>query len=459
MRRLLSSPFAFATTLVAACVGVPALAQNGTVHKVPADIPADLSQDVTPQLQAFIDSVPDHSVIEFPENAEYRIDGTISILGRHGLTFEGNGALFRTDDKVEEGERLEIRNRAHWRLDKGSSHIVLRDIHVHGPNPDGGTGTAGWDAAREAQHAFDIDASSHVTLDNVSGAYVFGDGAYLRSNHVVVRNSKFHHVGRQGIAIAKANDVLVENNDIRQVRRGAINIEQYGKDWASDNIRILNNTTGASRLLWMPISGSGVAGSILVAGNVMEAATGIPVIYNKARASGRRGPFVVVDNHFMIGGSKLPAFDLTGIDGMLFAGNSGIASQPKRTMTAVSAHDTKGAIITANVWQGKFKDVDLNEESEVFVGPHGERGEVELIEITGGWGVKVTAEGGTTFAVWKMGETDSSQWDGMLSAFDLKSDAKMALVQLDAAGQNIVSHYVIGEGTATFRGQALPARD
>ena len=39
---------------------------QAAVHRVPPSIPHDYRVDVTAQLQRFIDSVPDHSVIEFP---------------------------------------------------------------------------------------------------------------------------------------------------------------------------------------------------------------------------------------------------------------------------------------------------------------------------------------------------------------------------------------------------------
>ncbi len=419
------------------------------VHEVPAEIPADLSEDVTPQLQEFIDSVPDGALIVFPEEAEYLIEGTLTLSDRHDLAIEGNGALFRSKDKVTTGGRLDIRNRAHWRVNNDSSNIVIRNVAVRGPNDAGGLSDEAWDASREAQHAFDIDGASNVTLEGVRASYVFGDGAYIRSDHVVLRQSRIHNIGRQGVAVANCEDVLIEENDIRDVRRGIFNVEQYGAGWASDNVRILNNTTGRSRLLWMPISGSGVAGSVLVAGNVMAARTGIPVITNIARESGRRGPFVAVDNHFVVGGSPQAAFRLQGIDGLLFAGNS--ATFPaRREMTAVRADDSKGGIITSNVFEDAAKKTHFNEETDAYAGANQERGEVELVELDGGYAADIRSKEGRTIAVWRMGESEEEK----LAAFDLETDAVMAILHLDVDGEP-VRHYIIGDGSATFAGETL----
>src|ERR1700730_15470159 len=69
--------------------GPPAV---GLDRSVPASIPSDCSRDVTPNLLAWIGSVPDGSVLQFARNGCYRIDGTLRIEGRDNLTFGGNGA-------------------------------------------------------------------------------------------------------------------------------------------------------------------------------------------------------------------------------------------------------------------------------------------------------------------------------------------------------------------------------
>lgn len=442
------------TVMFLICVALPIAslfaADEPAIHDVPDAIPADLSREVTSELQEFIDGVPDHAVIRFPENARYWVDGTLTLSHRKGLTIEGRGAQFRALDKVTEGGRLDIRNRAHWRVNRGSRHILLRDLHVRGPNEEGGVGRDAWDAAREAQHAFDIDGASHVTLERVSGSYVYGDGVYVRSDHVIVRDSRFHNIGRQGLAIANARDVLVEGNDVREVRRGIFNIEQYGATWASDNVRILNNTTGRSRLLWMPVSGQGVAGSILVAGNVMEATTGIPVIVNRATAAGRRGPFIAVDNHFVVGGSPAPAFNFSGVDGLLFAGNSAVFPE-QRAMTAVRAHDCDGVLVGGNVFEGANRATDFDDATLGTLLGDGTRGDVELVEIPGGYGVEVLTPEGRLLAVWRMGETIPPT--GTLTAFELETTATMAMIQLDEDDQEIRFFRMFGEGAVTFRGQ------
>ena len=61
---------------------------------IPGAIQGDCSVDVTQAIQSWIDSVPDNSVLSFGSGDCYRIDDTLELTGRNGLTFEGNGATF-----------------------------------------------------------------------------------------------------------------------------------------------------------------------------------------------------------------------------------------------------------------------------------------------------------------------------------------------------------------------------
>ncbi len=431
------------------------------VHQVPDTIPADLETDATEALQQFIDQVPDGAVIRFPENAGYRIEGTLTLADRQGIVIDGNGATFRSLDRIDDGPRLQVRNRAHWRVGRDSRLIALRNLTVRGPHDEAGTDADAWDAAREAQHAFDIDGARDVLIEDVRASHVLGDGVYIRSQGVVVRRSRFHHLGRQGVAIANARDVLVEQCDFRDIRRGVFNIEQYAAGWSSANVRILNNTSGRSRLLWMPVSGAGVAGGVLVAGNVMEAGTGIPVITNQATDAGRRGPFVVVGNRFVVSGSPQPAFRLSGIDGVLFAGNH--ATLPEaRAMTALRALDCTAVVAFANRFEGAAEAVVIDNDHG-FSGADGEESEFEHRELEGGHALRVTSGSGQLIALVRLEPRDSGDdpdrpataSEPVLSAWELETEADYAVIVLDPAGNRILHTAASSVGETRFRNQPV----
>ncbi|MGH2705961.1 MAG: hypothetical protein ACRDJ4_12985, partial [Actinomycetota bacterium] len=75
----------------------------------PPSIAGNCSRDVTADLLSWISSVPNGSVLSFARGACYRIDGSLKLLDRRDLTFEGNGATFEAVSEADYGRR-------HWWL-------------------------------------------------------------------------------------------------------------------------------------------------------------------------------------------------------------------------------------------------------------------------------------------------------------------------------------------------------
>lgn len=137
------------------------------IHRVPDWIAADCRADVTEPLMAWINSVPDRSVLVFKRRGCYRIDGTLEITHRRRLDFNGNGATFTATT-------VGARGRSHWRL-TGGAHLIVRDMRVHGANADGGT----FNAELQHQHAFDLAGARDVELRRVTASGVYGDCVYV----------------------------------------------------------------------------------------------------------------------------------------------------------------------------------------------------------------------------------------------------------------------------------------
>jgi hypothetical protein len=185
----------------------------------------------------------------------------------------------------------------------GGRNILVRDVEVHGAHPDAGQSGI-YDSNREAQHGFDLIGVEGCTLENVTVHDVYGDCVYMsKIRSVVVRDSQLTRCGRQGIAVGTGEDVLIENNEIGDSRRGVIDIEPYGKGWRASNIRIIGNRLGESRLLLLPMGGSGTVGTVFVADNINTQHNGTPAVMNTCKPDARRGPFMMINNRLSISGS------------------------------------------------------------------------------------------------------------------------------------------------------------
>ena len=77
------------------------LTSTEAVYDVPSTVAKDCSTDVTAQLLTWIASTPNGSTLQFAPGACYRIEGTLEMRGRSGLTFDGNGATFRSFNAPE----------------------------------------------------------------------------------------------------------------------------------------------------------------------------------------------------------------------------------------------------------------------------------------------------------------------------------------------------------------------
>src|SRR4051812_35477005 len=92
-------------TLVRTLVAHPgqALGRSGlTEVPVPADVADDCSTDATEAIIAWIASYPDGTRFEFGSNGCYRIEGVLEIRNRNRLTFDGNGATFRSEKPAQD---------------------------------------------------------------------------------------------------------------------------------------------------------------------------------------------------------------------------------------------------------------------------------------------------------------------------------------------------------------------
>jgi hypothetical protein len=227
-----------------------------TQVQVPASINATGAQDVSAEMQDFIGSVPDNRVIVFPAGATYRCERTLQFVERNDLLVEGNGAILWASVAEPTDSASYNRNRANIDILR-CNRFWVRNLRVKGANVNGGTSTIAQVTALEAQHSFNIRGGENVIVEGCEMWEMYGDGVYIRSGakKVKIRGNWIHHNGRQGLAIAGAEDVLVDGNLIEEIRRGILDIEPPSGGSHLYRLRFSNNIIGSSRLQFLPSQG------------------------------------------------------------------------------------------------------------------------------------------------------------------------------------------------------------
>ncbi len=262
----------------------------------PTSIPSDCSRDVTAALNTWIASVPDNATLSFAPNGCYRVDGTLLVVDRVGLVFEGNHATFRAvTDGSELGNTTKIRMRSMWQFG-GGSHITVRNLVVIGANPAAGRGDAAYQPRFEAQHGFLIQGPSSMLVERVTMSDVYGDFVFVGAgtDGLTVRDSVFTRNGRQGWTINGSN-ITFERNSISETRRATINMEPTYPTWASKNVMIRDNDIGKGRLFFFSSVGAPFAPmeNINIVGNRLHGK--VMQIY-VVGAVGARGNYHVLNN-------------------------------------------------------------------------------------------------------------------------------------------------------------------
>lgn len=212
---------------------------------------------MTAELVDWIASVPDYSTIEFAAGNCFRVDDTVRLKYRNGLTIEGNGAVFRAFTDGSELGASRARRRSIFAFWQGSNLTVRGTIAI-GANPYNGLNSKAYRAKFEAQTAYTVGGVQGMVLDGVIGYHVYGDFVYVgpRTRDLVVKNSAFAHNGRQGWTIAGGENITFDNNFISHTRRATIDMEPSTRRDAARNITFSNNQIGPGRLLFFASEGA-----------------------------------------------------------------------------------------------------------------------------------------------------------------------------------------------------------
>lgn len=325
---------------------------------------SDCSVDVTAELNEHIASAPDGSTVSFAPDACHRIDGTVKVVDKLGLTFDGRGATFKA---MTEGEG----NRSHWEFDGGGG-FTIRDLTVVGANPNGGAG--GYDADFAFQHGFNFGGVDGVQLSGVAVTDVYGD--FLRfgknrgednrgTSNVTVTDSRFERSGRQGVAFAAASDIVIERNTFDGVGRSAFDIEPNSTGGGAQRVRIADNDLSAWGNLVLPVGGKGEVADIELIGNrlhgkQLDVLVKDPRESTKGDGGGTRRKNISIVGNVSDTPSGQTAVNATMVDGMTVRDNVQ-PFDPAQEVVALKVTQSCDVTIEENTFDGAATMVERDD--------------------------------------------------------------------------------------------------
>jgi hypothetical protein len=244
----------------------PAPAPARATVTVPGTIDPTGATDVTAALQRFIAAAPRGSTVVLRHRARYRLDGTLQLRDRSGLTLDGNGAtLFAATPGGPYRAAIRLLGGRSW---------TLRNLTVTGPKPS----DAGFDPALQWQHGIDLRGVRGATLRGVTVRDVWGDGIYVGlstdgaawSRDVSIIDSGSAGTGRMGVAVTAGRDVLVHGGTWSQPGLSTFDIEPNGAPGGVRRVTVERATLGAgSRARALDITGSGPVSDITFRDNIL----------------------------------------------------------------------------------------------------------------------------------------------------------------------------------------------
>lgn len=353
--------------------------------------------DLTAQIQRQLDVIPDGTesrpvLVKFPagrywtegdlENNPKGEKGIFNLTERKYMILEGNSkeepTVFYTKrpavpygGKIGEGEYS--RRRHFWFI--RCEFLKVRNIKVEGSNlipgsllgtspeytPDfwkGGTetgsraGAPAYEANWEFEHAFDFRDCKNVDIYDCQSNGTWGDGVYIGnskdnpSDTVTVRNCHFRFTGRQGVGVANARNVLIENIHVDKGRRAGVDLEPF-KDGFVENVTVRNCKLHVAQV---PIAayGRGWVDNIKIIGNEYSFGGFIKCSNSNEEEKRHRKNWLVKDNvRTNEHGSPSADVKFSRTDNITLEGNRFNVSK-KQSKETIQFADCEGEIIVRN---------------------------------------------------------------------------------------------------------------
>jgi hypothetical protein len=291
-------------------------------YTVPASIDATGATDVHVSLNAWIEGVPDGSVIVFPDGI-YRLSQGIMLGSRQDLVFRLGNAEFRLtgagSSHFSSAFIPGYRRNVGWT--GGAAHITFEGGIVRGndtcpgcPQPLRG----------ENQQAVRCNGSRYIEVTGMTVIAVSGDGAFFDNcDDVWVHHNEIVTAGRNGLTVIKGQRVLGEDNLYGDVGYAVFDLEPNVSSEASADITWRRNTvTGPwqNGIGLVSVDGAGTGASIARVTIADITSSVAPQVYMR-----HNGPESIRLRDITVTGVRGPAggvIDLRYIDGLTVHSNS-----------------------------------------------------------------------------------------------------------------------------------------
>jgi IPT/TIG domain len=289
---------------------------KGATFQIPATITSNCSVDVTQRIVSWIASVPNSSILSFTKGACYRIEGTIELRGRSGLTFEGNGATFRSFNPPAD-------QRAIWRV-VDSKYFVFRNMTIDGSYAKGGTFTYSLQHA----HAIDLRGTNaeiaYVTMSDVAGDCVYfglGYTSALTRSSGSLHDSTCVRTSRNAVAVSAGNDIRVERTTTDKIGFSVFNVEpNIGPGWGAQRVTFTGNTVGAYYLYaYALVENAPIADQAFTNNRVLGRGLRIGIVHPGASYRPAR---VTISGNSSNTAQWAPAMEIQLVDGLTVTGNT-----------------------------------------------------------------------------------------------------------------------------------------
>ncbi len=199
-------------------------AASGATFSPPSSIPDNCSLDVSSALQAWLDALPAGSTAEFPANACYLTQETVTIQGTSDLTIEGNGAVLERTEAPPggwAGVHLAVLDDTGLTVDG----LAIQGTYVPGISPTGD----------EIRYGILVRSSSDVTFDHVTVHDVSGDGLAVYppssgtglalNDNLTFEHSTIDGTGYHGVTLESIDRGTFSNDVFENIAVDAVDIE------------------------------------------------------------------------------------------------------------------------------------------------------------------------------------------------------------------------------------------
>ncbi len=318
-----------------------------TTVSPPTTINADCSVDVAAPLNAWIASLPNNTIINFPTNGCYRAESAVMIKEKGGFFINGNGTkLVRTTANGKNDG-----NFRHLHI-VASAYIGVRDLIIEGQKQP----SAGYIVASEDEAGLALYGVTHANFDNLNISHVHGDFIYMNNHgslwntNITIQNSTFADAGRQGTAMNAVDTILFTHNNISGNHRSMFDFEVDGKNGGARNVTIDNNIVGGGANYFLTVTGGGPeVKNIVVSNNTVN--RGMHTQVDAPNGKGYQwGPISILNNVSDRGGNGT-VMEMHGVKDGLIQGNSLVVTgtnasgQPNNYMVQLFGGSTNFRII------------------------------------------------------------------------------------------------------------------